>query len=598
MPNVMKNILLIAPALFFSLQAGELHAQPSVPAVAAAAADKPNIILILADDMGYADPACFGGQAVPTPHLDSLAQSGTKMTRFYAASAVCSPTRASIITGRYPLRFDIRKHLRDAEPSHLPGGVVTLPKLLQAAGYATAHVGKWHLGGLWLQDARNRSAAQARPGPHEHGFDHYLCQNEQDPLRENLGRSRRLYRDGGTCLLRNDVAVGPDDPYYRMHWTDIIGREAIRLVEKFHEEKRPFFLNVWHLVPHEPMEPGSEPHYRNTAAPGISADQHCFRSMVAHLDATIGDLLAKLDELGIRDNTLVVFTSDNGGAREANNGPLKGGKSDLHEGGIRMPMIAVWPKKIPAGKTRDAVAGSVDLLPTFCAAAGIPVPVDAQPDGLNLLPHLLEARALQRLGPMLWQLDLYPNMQRHEPKPKPYATEAAMDGRWKLLTRDGQPLELFDLQADIGATHNLLEPHPDIAAKLAGDIRLFLSSPRDRSGFPGAGTPKSSRPSERTEMRRPLEDAAHRDNDARIFNSAQSVAADARPFQDTGLSVSAIAVGIGATAVEALAAPRQVADATHVTVRHEKGRCFGWPANHGVWSCGNEILVQYRGGTF
>ncbi|MSU49357.1 MAG: hypothetical protein EXS37_09775 [Opitutus sp.] len=180
-----------------------------------------------------------------------------------------------------------------------------------------------------------------------------------------VGATRRLYRDGGTCLLRDDAPVPESDPYFRQHLTDIIGTESIRLVEQFHREQKPFFLNIWHLVPHMPYEPGSEPHYRNTVADGLTEDQHCFRSMVAHLDAVIGALLAKLEALGIRDNTLIVFTSDNGGAYEADVGPLKGGKTDPHEGGIRVPMIVSWRGKIPAGKTSTALAGSVDLLPTL-----------------------------------------------------------------------------------------------------------------------------------------------------------------------------------------------------------------------------------------
>ena len=465
-----------------------------------ATAAKPNIILILADDMGYEDPACFGGKAVATPNLDSLARSGMRMTRFYAASAVCTPTRASIMAGRYPLRFDIRSIFPDNE-SHLPRGVVTLPKLLCDAGYATAHVGKWHLGGLHVAHAKDR--ANSIPGPHEQGFEHYLCQIEEPPLRPQLIKARRLYRDGGTCLLRDDVQVLPEDPYYHQHFTDIVGDEAIRLVEEFHKEKRPFFLNIWHMVPHMPYEPGSEPHFKQTATPGIADDQHCFRSMVAHMDAKIGALLAKLDQLGIRDNTLILFTSDNGGAYEADNGPLKGGKTDLHEGGIREPLIVSWPGKVPAGRTSAAMAGSVDILPTFCAAAGVAVPAAAKLDGINLLPHLIEGRDISNRGPMFWQLDLMSKMQRHEPKPQPYATEVVMEGRWKLLARDGQPVELFDLESDIGEKNNLLEKHPETVKKMADQIRGFLSSPRDRSGMAPSRKSRASSLNEPNQNPRP-----------------------------------------------------------------------------------------------
>lgn len=442
----------------------------------------PNIVLILADDMGWRDPACFGGKAVPTPHMDALAASGVKMTRFYSSSAVCSPTRAAILSGRYPLRFDIRDHFPDDE-THLPRGVTTLPALLKQKDYQTAHVGKWHLGGLHLAHAKNRAASI--PGPHEHGFDHYLCQNEEPPLRPRLGKERRLYTDGGTCLLRDDVPVPESDPYFKMHLTDIIGAESTRLLEQFHATKKPFFLNIWHLVPHLPYEPGSEPHWTNTAAPGISDDQHRFRSMLAHMDATIGDLLKKLDQLGIREQTLIVLTSDNGGVYEGDIGPLKGGKTDLHEGGIRVSCIASWPGKIPAGGSSAAIGNTIDLLPTLCAAAGASVPAGAQVDGVNLLPHWQSGAAIARSGPLLWQLDLYPKLQRHDPKPKPYATEAVMDGKWKLLSRDAEPLELFDLDADLAEQTNLLDEYPEIATRLAKAARTFLDAPRDRRGHPG-----------------------------------------------------------------------------------------------------------------
>jgi arylsulfatase A len=437
--------------------------------------DKPNIILLLADDLGYADLSCFGSKAVKTPHLDALAASGMKLTQFYAASAVCTPTRASVLTGCYPLRFDIRRHFPD-DASHLPRGVVTLPKLLKEAGYATAHVGKWHLGGLHQKHFGNRAATI--PGPHEHGFDHYLCQIEEQPLRGGLGRKRRLYRDGGTCLVRDDKNVPESDPYYRAHLTDIIGDEAVRLVEEFHKQGRPFFLNVWHLVPHTPYEPAPEPYWSRCAAPGIPENQHCFRSMVAHMDAKIGQLLAKLDQLGLRENTLIIFTSDNGGAYESDIGPLKGGKTDLHEGGIRVPMIASWPGKISAGKSSVAVGNTVDLLPTFCAAAGARVPADARLDGINLLPCLTGSGATAGRDSLFWQLDLYRGLQRHYPKPKPYATEALRRGKWKLLTKDGQPLELFDLEADVCEKQNLLESQPKLAVELAAEIKARLAEPR------------------------------------------------------------------------------------------------------------------------
>jgi arylsulfatase A len=435
--------------------------------------ESPNIIILLADDMGYADPACFGGTAVKTPNLDRLAASGTRLTNFYAASAVCSPTRAAVLTGKYPLRFNFRQHLKDDE-GHLPRKAVTLAQRLKQAGYSTAHVGKWHLGGLHLQHAGDR--AQSIPGPHEHGFDHYLCQIEEQPLRGMLGRERLLYRQGGSCLLRNEKRVGTDDPYHNMHFTDINGKESVRLIEHLHGQGRPFFLNCWWLVPHTPYEPAPEPFWSRTAAPDISHDQHCFRSMVAHMDHHVGGILDQLDALSIRDNTFVFFTSDNGGAYEADIGPYSGGKTDLHEGGLRVPAIVSWPRRIPAAHTTPQFGHSTDIFPTLCASAGIPIPSGI--DGQNLLPHLTGDALLPERGTVFWQMDLYRHLQRHKPKPKPFSKEIARRGKWKLLCSDGRPKELFDLDQDPLERTNLLAKYPGIVKTLTRELRRFLREPR------------------------------------------------------------------------------------------------------------------------
>jgi len=297
-----------------------------------------------------------------------------------------------------------------------------------------------------------------------------------------MGRERMLYRKGGTCLIRDEENVPPGDPHYRRHFTDINGDETVRLIEQFAAEDKPFFVNVWWLVPHMPYEPAPEPFWGQTAAEGISDDQHRFRSMVAHMDHKIGQIVAKLEELGIRDNTFVLFTSDNGGAYEADVGPFKGGKTDLHEGGIRVPMIASWPGKIPVGAASAALGHTNDILPTFCAAAGVEVPAEAQVDGLSLLPILTGEKTTLKRDTVFWQLDLYRHLQRHYPKPKPFATEVARRGRWKLLALDGKPVELFDVESDPAETTNLLEKEAEIAAELESELRQFLAAPRDRSG--------------------------------------------------------------------------------------------------------------------
>src|SRR4051794_13669683 len=443
----------------------------------APSASRPNVLLMMADDLGWRDLSCYGNDRVLTPNVDRLAAEGIKLSRFYAASPVCTPTRASVLTGRYPLRFDIRAVFHDTG-QYLPA-CATLPKLLKGAGYRTAHVGKWHLGGLRLKDCDLRDRS---PGPREHGFDHYLTQVEQQPLRGDMIRQRTLYNKGGTCLLRDDRPVGADDPYYKMHFTDILGDEPIRLIRDSHAEGRPFFVNLWWMDPHPPYEPAPEPHWSQTDAPGISDDQHRFRSMVARMDYQVGRVLQAIDDLGLAGDTLVLFTSDNGGAWEANVGDLKGGKTDLHEGGLRVPLLARWPGQIRAGAESDAIGHAADLLPTCCDAARVAVPPDVPVDGRDLLPLLPGRADRPDRGPLFWQLDLMRAMQRHEPKPRPFATEAVRLGRWKLLALDGKPVELFDLESDPRERTNRLAEQPEVAESLRKRLADWLAEPRQQFG--------------------------------------------------------------------------------------------------------------------
>ena len=436
--------------------------------------NKPNIIFILADDLGFGDLGCYGSRAIQTPHLDDLAASGMRFTQFYAASAVCTPTRASCLTGRYPLRFNITGHFRtnllEYRDEHLPLKAVTLPKLLKKAGYATAHVGKWHLGGLSKEHLNNR--AKGVPGPHQHGFDHFLCMYE-DQNRQDLLQKRRMYRDGGRFLVRNDQPL----PSIGRHWTDYKIDESLLLIEKFHKEGRPFFLNLWYDAPHTPYEPAPDP-YLNRYKSRAKGDDLLYRSMVTHLDAGVGRIRAKLNELGIEKDTLIIFTSDNGPSFEGSPGSWKGGKADLHEGGIREPMIAFWPGKIPKGVVSDELVHTNDLLPTFCAAVDHQLPQDLQVDGLNILPHLIDEKPLGERGTLFWQLDLYKWYPQPGDKPLPYATEVARRGPWKLLASNGRPVELFHLEDDPYERRNLLDVWLDVAKELATELQAWLKEPR------------------------------------------------------------------------------------------------------------------------
>lgn len=441
------------------------------------ASECPNIVMLLADDMGYRDLSCFDSPAVQTPNIDRLAAEGMKWTHFYSASAVCTPTRASVLTGRYPLRFNITKHFNDVSRS-LPVAATTIAELLGDAGYSTGHVGKWHLGGLHVDDAGVRMTDQ--PGPGQHGFDFYQTQIEQQPIRGKMGRERTLFRKGGTVLLRNGRRISENDSYYAKHFTDANGDYAVELIEQFTERGKPFFLNVWWLVPHKPYEPASAPHWDKTAAEGITDDQHRFRSMVEHMDAKVGQILTALERLGIADNTVVLFTSDNGGAFESNIGQLKGGKTDLHEGGIRVPMIVRWPGQIEAGSTTDTFGHSNDLLPTFCAAANVAVTKSLPLDGQSLLPHMRGGAALawEERDTVFWQLDLYRGLQRHYKKPKPYATEIVRRGNWKLLAFKGKPVELFDVDADPFERTNVMSKQPELVQSMAAALKEWLAEDR------------------------------------------------------------------------------------------------------------------------
>ncbi len=431
----------------------------------------PNVIMLLADDLGYGDLSCYGSQSIETPHLDALAAQGMKFTHFYAGSAVCSPSRASLLTGKFPLRYNIRQHLTDST-DHLPEQAVTIAEFLKDAGYATAHIGKWHLGGLRLSDIVRRQAKQpALPGPLQQGFDHYLTNIEGAPTRPRLITERKLYREGGHTMLRNDQRADPSD----QHWTEIKINEAMDWLQS-QEVGQPFFLNLWFDVPHTPYEPAPEPHLSKYQKLGVEGDQLYFRSMVSHLDAQIGRLIRFLKDNDLYDNTLIIFTSDNGPAFQGSPGPFKGGKTDLHEGGIRVPMFAVWNGSIPANTNSFQTMHMVDLLPTIGSLAKFEVPDDI--DGVNMLPVLLGERESIKRPALFWQMDPYRYFQNQGPKPIPYATEVVLDGGWKLLADSLKPTELFRLRQDHRELYNVLEDQPVVKDSLLMKLTEFYQAPR------------------------------------------------------------------------------------------------------------------------
>jgi arylsulfatase A len=238
--------------------------------------------------------------------------------------------------------------------------------------------------------------------------------------------------------------------------------------------------------PHTPYEPAPEPHLSRYAAQGCTADQLYFRSMVSQLDAQVGRLLAILRRLKLANNTLIVFTSDNGSAFQGSPGPFKGGKVDLHEGGLRLPMLAAWPGRIRAGSRSVQLAHMADWFPTFCQAAGVAYD-PATVDGIDLLPTLTTGKTVDR-PPLLWQMDLYPQFQGQGPKPTPYATAVALNDHWKLLADSLRPVELFDLANDPRELTNLLGKHPEREAQLLKALRAYHAAPRTGWNPDGTGT--------------------------------------------------------------------------------------------------------------
>jgi arylsulfatase A-like enzyme len=420
-----------------------------------AEAARPNVVFILADDLGWGDLGCYGNRDIRTPNLDRLARQGTLFTHFYVTGSVCSPSRCGFLTGQLPARHKIHGHYAAPELNASRGmsqwldpGTVTLPRLLKRAGYATAHVGKWHLGG---------GHGQSAPEPSAYGFDFVRATTCENPT----------WHEGGGS-----------DPHFRAKSTALFVDEAIKFVET--SQDRPFYLQLWTLVPHATLNPTDEqlaPYAR--LAPGGPGFPHkgarpIFYASVTDLDAQVGRLLAKLDELKLADRTLVVFSADNGPEEIAiknaghsgvgSPGPFRGRKRSLYEGGIRTPFLARLPGLVPAGKVDDAsVLSGADLLPTVCKLAGVPLPADYAGDGEDR-SGVLRGERSPRARPLYWEWRFAIAGPVLNKSPR----LAVRDGRWKLLLNpDRSRVELYDIPADPSELNNLAAAHPEVVDRLA-----------------------------------------------------------------------------------------------------------------------------------
>ncbi|MDG1227714.1 MAG: sulfatase-like hydrolase/transferase [Polaribacter sp.] len=441
---------------------------------------QPNIVLILADDLGYGDLSCYGSKRINTPNIDKMAGEGLKFTQFYAGSAVCTPTRVSILTGQYPLRFNVSAHFNDRE-MFLDNDVLTIPKVLKKEGYTSMHIGKWHLGGLNESHVLDRN--NSMPGPLQHGFDHYLAMLEDPIYRGSAMREKRLYKDAGKNLVKDDVLLTPNNK----HWTTIKFEEANKFIENSAKEKRPFFLNLWLDAPHAPYEyseKGVMDQYNDRA----KGQDLLYRGMVSHLDKGVGGVLAKLKELNIDKNTIVIFTSDNGPAYLGSPAHFKGRKTDFHEGGIRVPMIVWWPETITKGTVSNEIANTIDFLPTFLKLAQGTLDKNSPMDGLDITPILFEQKPLIDRKTMFWEIATkykrsgnYVNVT--DIRLKPTANQIARKGPWKLLAIEGVPQELYNMDEDPYERWNLLDTYPDISKQLSKELTQWLNAPRKEQPY-------------------------------------------------------------------------------------------------------------------
>ena len=357
----------------------------------------PNVVVLLADDLGWKDIGCYGGP-VKTPALDGLAANGVRFTDFHSGCAICSPSRATLLTGRQHIRAGVYHVIQDSvHNAHLLEREVTIAEVLKQAGYTTAHFGKWHLG----LPTRTRS----KPTPDKHGFDYWFATaNNANPSHENPAN-----------FIRNGKPVGKMEGYS----CQIVVNEAINWLDSRPKPNEPFFLNIWFHEPHAPIAAPAEIVSRYGKLDDPAA---IYSGTIDNTDRAIARLLARLKEMGALENTLIIYSSDNGSYREDRNGGLRGNKGANFEGGIRSPGIFCWPGGIPKGRIEHEPAGAVDLLPTICGLLGIDKPKGVHLDGSDLSPLLTgRGEQFQRHQPLFWLL----------PTSNPAA--AIRDGRYSLV---------------------------------------------------------------------------------------------------------------------------------------------------------------------
>jgi arylsulfatase A-like enzyme len=424
----------------------------------ASAAPEPNFVLILADDLGWTDLACYGSKLYETPNIDQLARDGVKFTQNYSACTVCSPTRAALLTGKYPARLHITDWIPGEMPDnpklivpdwtkYLPLDETTMADVFHNAGYATASLGKWHLGGKQYY-------------PDKHGFDFFLAGTDQP-------NTKHYFSPYGIPTLPD----GPKGEYV----TDRLTNEAIRFIDL--NKDKPFFLYLPHFAVHLPLQAKQKliAKYQMKIKSGDAQSNAIYAAMIDSLDQSVGRIRAELKKLGIADRTIVVFASDNGGrVPTTSNLPLRVGKGSCYEGGTRVPLIIDWPGVTKAGSVCDTPVISMDLFPTFMEIAGLPDGAKTALDGVSLVPILQRSSDLKR-DELFWH---YPHYQHYQKGgTTPYS--AVHKGDFKLIEFLADlRVELYNLKEDIGEQHDLASQMPD----KVDELRKRLHAWREKVG--------------------------------------------------------------------------------------------------------------------
>ncbi len=450
--------------------------------------EKPNIVLMMADDLGWGDVGFNGNTTIKTPHLDAMAAAGMRFTRFYAAAPVCSPTRGSVLTGRHPYRYGVFS----ANVGHMPPRERTLAELLKEHGYATGHFGKWHLGTL-TKTVRDSNRGGPKGAAHfstpgQNGFETWFSTEAKvptwDPMLRPKGVKRRTWWDPvanpqeadfyGTRYWENGREVSEG---LRGDDSRIIMDRVIPFIRRAVERRQPFFAVVWFHAPHLPVVAG--PKYTALYADHAKYAQHYFGCITA-MDEQVGRLRAELRASGVHENTLLCFCADNGpegkaGSAPGSAGPFRGRKRDLYEGGIRVPALVEWPARVKAGSVTDFPACTSDYLPTILEILGIGDRRGPEPlDGISLLA-VLDGKPMARSRPMAFE----------------HGRQIALiDNRYKIIREgirrggdsdrelDPTKFALFDLIEDPSERHDLSHKHPEIVRRMVTTLREWRESCR------------------------------------------------------------------------------------------------------------------------